>query len=94
MKDIEVIELTETLKAGNEVYNKGLVLDRKNGPFPSVIVVEIAAVKAGKSRALKILRTRADVKKEEQQVRDIENAKHEAEATVKKKLNWKNLTKK
>ena len=76
--EIERLELTETLKAGNEVWVKGTVFDRKDG-FPSAIITEINAHKQGKSRAIRVLMTKGDVDKEKARIRDMEAAKNAAD---------------
>ncbi len=80
MSQIEKIELLETLKAGSELWLKGTIFDRKDGPFPSAVDAEVRAHLKGKSRAIKVLMTKADVAEEEARVREVETARAKSEA--------------
>ncbi len=42
--EIEKIELLETLKAGSDMWLKGTVFDRKDGPFPTAVAAEVRLV--------------------------------------------------
>lgn len=83
MSEIEKIKLLETLKAGSDLWLKGTVFDRKDGPFPSVVAAEIRAHQKGESKVIQVLMTRADVEEEEARIREVETAKAKAEADKK-----------
>jgi len=71
--DVEKVELLQTLKSGEDVWPKGRVFDKKDGPFPPSITAEIRAHMDKKSwNVIKILMTSADVKQEEARIRQFE----------------------
>jgi len=78
LKDVQVVKLTQTLKARDTVWGEGTVFDRRESPFPPDIGNEVNAFLKGRSNAIEIVMTSMDAAAEDEKMNALQIEKNEA----------------
>ncbi len=83
LKDVQVVKLTQTLKARDTVWGEGTVFDRRESPFPPDIGNEVNSFLKGRSKAIEIVMTSMDAAAEDEKMNALQVEKNDALALAK-----------